>query len=107
MLFVHLFLVVSLFSVALSSIAGGLFVDLELDVDSAQGDIVGLSGTSHPFSRACLVAGSGYTTRPFFPCSCGLPPDPGRIVQNRSRFFWWWIFGVCLGTPKIIGWRIG
>ena len=65
---VHLFLVASLSSVALSSIDGGLIVDLELDVGSAQEDIVGLSGTTHPFSRACLVVGSGYTTRPFLWC---------------------------------------
>ena len=68
LLFVHLFLVVSLSSVALSSIDGGLFVALEVDVGSAQQDIVGLSGTTHPFSRACLVVGSGYTTRPFLWC---------------------------------------
>ena len=41
-----------------------LFVKLELNVDLLRGDIVGLSGTTHPVPRARVGLGLGSNTHP-------------------------------------------
>ena len=58
-LFVRFLSLLYLFVNSLSSIEGGLVVKLGFTVDLLRGDIVGLSGTTHPFSCARLVVGQG------------------------------------------------